>query len=76
MPPSLLALSLRLPISRSEKTLLRVTTPRGMAVAIPRFSGCVFLPKDRGITPPFRPQIARDTAPNLLRDVTPLPVVG
>ncbi|MFA6183466.1 hypothetical protein, partial [Acidithiobacillus sp.] len=34
------------------------------------FSGCVFLPKDRGITPSFRPQIARDKAPNLLRDVT------
>ena len=42
-----------------------------MAIAIPRISGCVFLPKDRGITPSFRSQIAWDKAPNLLRDVTP-----
>ena len=71
MPPSLLALSLRLPISRSEKTRLRVTTPRGIAIAVPLFSGGVFLSKDRGTTPSFRPQIAWDKVPVLLRDVTP-----
>ena len=44
MPPSLLALSLRLPISRSEKTFLRATTPRGIAITVPLLSECVLLP--------------------------------
>ena len=59
------------PFSSTERALLKVTAPHGIVIAVPRFSGRVFLPKDRGTTPSFRPQIAWDKVPVLLRDVTP-----
>lgn len=38
---------------------------------VPRFSRSVYSRNKRGTPPPFQPQIARDMAPKLLRDVTP-----